>query len=335
MKFEFEGKNLRVSDSGVWFNAFDLGSILGIRDYICYIPEEAKKEIKGWWWLNEDGVWALVYNISVDKKIRKKVAAWLRDEVFETIDKPKGSMVQVFENAQFGKVRTLIKEDEPWFVGKDVAEVLGYADGFGAIKKHVDEEDKQNCQNSSFESPRGMTIINESGLYSLILSSKLPAAKKFKHWVTADVLPALRKTGKYQVENQASAIQMIMQRFDKLEVKLIEDKPKVEFYDKMMASEGSVRMDVLANVLAKNGVTKVSGKPIGRNSLYELLRDRGWLTKDRIVDGYGKKIFENRPTQQAIERGLFERIASHNHGVLSYTVYVTIKGIDFFTKTYL
>lgn len=86
---------------------------------------------------------------------------------------------------------------QPYFVGKDVAQVLGYNDTFGALKKHVDTEDKQNCQNSSFESPRGMTVINESGLYSLILSSKLPNAKKFKHWVTSEVLPAVRQTGAY------------------------------------------------------------------------------------------------------------------------------------------
>lgn len=90
-----------------------------------------------------------------------------------------------------GEVRTLTVDGEPYFVGKDVAEILGYADTFGALKKHVDEEDKQNCQNSSFESPRGLTIINESGLYSLILSSKLPTAKKFKHWITAKAFPIL------------------------------------------------------------------------------------------------------------------------------------------------
>lgn len=86
---------------------------------------------------------------------------------------------------------------EPWLVGKDVALALGYSDTFGALKKHVDDEDKQNCQNDSFETPRGMTVINESGLYSLVLSSKLPGAKKFKHWVTSEVLPSIRKTGHY------------------------------------------------------------------------------------------------------------------------------------------
>lgn len=105
--------------------------------------------------------------------------------------------IQIFKNEQFGSIRTITINGEPWFVGKDVAAVLKYADTFGAIKKHVDLEDRQNCQNDSFESNRGLILINESGLYSLILSSKLPNAKKFKHWVTAEVLPQIRKTGGY------------------------------------------------------------------------------------------------------------------------------------------
>ena len=91
--------------------------------------------------------------------------------------------IQIFNNTQFGQVRAVTIDGEPWFVGKDVAEKLGYSDAFGALKKHVDYEDKQNCQNDSFESPRGMTIINESGLYSLVLSSKLPTDKAFKRWI--------------------------------------------------------------------------------------------------------------------------------------------------------
>lgn len=89
--------------------------------------------------------------------------------------------ISTYTNKKFGSVRTMTDEHgEPWFVGKDVAEILGYSDSYGALKKHVDDEDKQNCQNDSFETPRGMTVINESGLYSLILSSKLPGAKEFK-----------------------------------------------------------------------------------------------------------------------------------------------------------
>lgn len=109
------------------------------------------------------------------------------------------------EAKAFGKVRVIERNNEPWFVGKDVAEILGYSDTFGALKKHVDQEDRQNCQNSSFESNRGLTIINESGLYALILSSKLPVAKQFKRWVTSEILPAIRKTGSYSVNQDIKA----------------------------------------------------------------------------------------------------------------------------------
>ena len=130
--------------------------------------------------------------------------------------------LKVFSNEELGNVRTLEIDGEPWFVGKDVVDALGYVDSFGALKKHVDIEDKQNCQNNSFKTARGMTIINESGLYSLILSSKLPNAKKFKKWVTTEVLPAIRKTGSYSVGNQISQLSNIEARLNNME-KLIQD----------------------------------------------------------------------------------------------------------------
>lgn len=105
--------------------------------------------------------------------------------------------IQVFNNPEFVDIRTVEIDGEPWFVGKDVADNLGYQNGSRDINRHVDEEDRQNYQNGTFESNRGLTIINESGLYSLILSSKLPSARRFKHWVTSEVLPAIRKTGAY------------------------------------------------------------------------------------------------------------------------------------------
>ena len=104
--------------------------------------------------------------------------------------------LQVF-NYNSNEIRTVIKDGEAWFVGKDVAGALGYSDTFGALKKHVDNEDKQNCQNDSFETPRGLTVINEAGVYSLIFSSKLQTAKQFKRWVTHEVLPDIRKHGMY------------------------------------------------------------------------------------------------------------------------------------------
>ena len=112
----------------------------------------------------------------------------------------------VFNNPEFGSVRTLTIDDEVWFVGKDVAEALGYIDTKSALADHVDAEDKriiQRRQITTLDVPnRGMTIINESGVYSLVLSSKLPGAKKFKHWVTSEVIPSIRKTGSYTAKER-------------------------------------------------------------------------------------------------------------------------------------
>lgn len=114
--------------------------------------------------------------------------------------------IQVFNNPEFGDIRTVEIDGEPCFVGKDVADNLGYQNGSRDINRHVDEEDRQNYQNGTFESNRGLTIINESGLYSLILSSKLPSARRFKHWVTSEVLPAIRKHGIYATEDVTDKI---------------------------------------------------------------------------------------------------------------------------------
>lgn len=116
--------------------------------------------------------------------------------------------LQVFSNAEFGQLRTVVIDGTPWMIGKDVAIALGYKDSKSAIADHVDSEDKQiiqRWQNAPFEIPnRGLTLINESGLYSLILSSKLPGAKRFKRWVTSEVLPAIHRTGEYRMKPKAS-----------------------------------------------------------------------------------------------------------------------------------
>jgi len=125
--------------------------------------------------------------------------------------------VQIFENAEFGKVRTIVKDGEPYFVGKDVADILGYADTDQAIRKHVDEEDKLTRRFNGSGQNREMTIINESGLYSLILSSKLPAAKKFKRWVTSEVLPSIRKTGSYTAKHAKPDDAMQSKRLEVME----------------------------------------------------------------------------------------------------------------------
>lgn len=109
--------------------------------------------------------------------------------------------VQIFNNEEFGQVRTLVINGEPWFVGKDVAEILGYSNTRKALADHVDEEDKGITKCDTLGGVQDLTVINESGLYGLILSSKMPNAKKFKHWVTSEVLPAIRKHGIYATDN--------------------------------------------------------------------------------------------------------------------------------------
>ena len=109
--------------------------------------------------------------------------------------------IQIFKNDRFGEVRTMVINDEPWFVGKDVASVLGYKDSINALKCHVDAEDKLGWQIATSGQRREMTIINESGLYALILSSKLPQAKEFKRWVTSVVLPSIRRNGAYLTDD--------------------------------------------------------------------------------------------------------------------------------------
>lgn len=118
----------------------------------------------------------------------------------------------IFKNENFGEVRVIEKDNQPWFVGKDVAEVLGYADPQKAMKMHVDEEDKLTRQIVVSGQNRNINIINESGLYSLILSSKLPNAREFKHWVTSEVLPSIRKDGGYMIAREDESEEDLMAR---------------------------------------------------------------------------------------------------------------------------
>ena len=114
--------------------------------------------------------------------------------------------ITVFENTEFGSIRTLVINGEPYFVGKDIALILGYVKPRNAIATHVDEEDKKDAPiQGDLGGTQEMTVINESGLYSLILSSKLPKAKKFKRWVTSEVLPSIRKTGSYSVQQKVDS----------------------------------------------------------------------------------------------------------------------------------
>lgn len=161
--------------------------------------------------------------------------------------------IKAFENETFGSVRTMDLEGDVWFVGKDVAEILGYTNPSKALADHVDEEDKLNNESLSSLGQRGGWLINESGLYSLVLSSKLPTAKQFKRWVTSEVLPAIRKTGEYHVpQTYLDALKALVASEEEKERLALENeqmKPKAEFYDAVTDSKDAIPMGEVAKVL--------------------------------------------------------------------------------------
>ena len=185
--------------------------------------------------------------------------------------------LQLFSNPEFGAVRAVDIDGEPWLVGKDVAQVLGYNDTDQALRKHVDDEDKLTRQIDGSGQGRSMTIINESGLYALALSSKLPGARKFRRWVTAEVLPAIRRTGGYDIpKDYPSALRALaesMERRLQLEAENEANRPKVLFADAVSAAKTSILVGELAKLLKQNGVD------MGQNRLFSLLRDKGYLLR--------------------------------------------------------
>lgn len=291
-----------------------------------------------------------------------------------------GLEVKVFENSEFGRIRTTEIENKVWFAAKDVADALGYANARDALAKHVDDEDKQHLLMSQFatienhlpksafpvdfvtgEIPnRGLTFINESGLYALILSSKLPSAKQFKRWVTAEILPSLRKHGAYMTAQTIDSIiadpsnfmklvsalndeRMNSQRLtaenqklltantqlewenDGLSQKVEQDKPKVAFAESFKNAEGSITINELAKLLTDRGYET------GEYRLYATLRSEGYLIKE----GANK----NLPTQRASSMSvpIFTLKVSgyqDNNGVMhrKHTTYVTPAGQIYFFK---
>lgn len=221
---------------------------------------------------------------------------------------------QIF-NFEQNEVRTILVNDEPYFVGKDVANILGYRNGSRDINRHVDEEDRQNYQNGTFESPRGLTIINESGLYSLILSSKLPNARKFKRWVTSEVLPTIRKTGSYTNVPQsfAQALRLAADLEEKnqlLEQQIAEYEPKISYLDMILSSTDTVATSQIAadygmSAIALNKLLNELGvqhKVSGQWILYRKHMNQGY-TKSHTseipkADGGVKVVMNTKWTQK-------------------------------------
>lgn len=243
--------------------------------------------------------------------------------------------LQVFKNQEFGSVRTLVINSEPWFVGRDIAEVLGYKKPENAIANHVDDDDKTTTLIQGIDSnyKSKTMIINESGLYCLVLSSKLPSAKKFKRWVTSEVLPALRKTGQYQVKELSGQELMAKALIEAQSVlaakdKVIEEmKPKVVFADAVATSHTSILVGELAKILKQNGIE------MGQKRLFAWLREKGYLIKRQGTD-------YNMPTQKAMELGLFEiKEGSYVNGsgvnITTKTPKITGKGQQYFINKFL
>ena len=244
--------------------------------------------------------------------------------------------LQVFRNAEFGELTLLEINNEPWFVGKEVAEKLGYTNQNEAIQDHVSDEDKLNSKTlSSFDSynfgQRGAWLINESGLYSLILGSKLESANRFKRWVTSEVLPAIRRTGSYSNQPTggkllAMAVLEAQKLLEAKDEEIARMKPKEIFADSVAGSKHSILIGELAKILTSNGFKT------GQNRLFVILRDDGFLIKRKGSDF-------NMPSQKSMELGLMEiketAINNPDGSIrVSKTTKVTGKGQIYFVNRY-
>lgn len=244
--------------------------------------------------------------------------------------------IQIF-NFENNQVRTLNIDGQPYFVGKDVADVLGYSNTRDALNRHVEFEDKKDgvVIHDSIGRQQTPTFINESGLYSLILSSKMPNAKKFKRWVTSEVLPTIRKHGAYMTEqkieeallNPDTLITLAKQLKAEKEQRLLAQKqveemtPKAVFHDAVASAENTMLVRDVAHFLRQNGLD------IGGTRFFVWLRLNGFLTKN------------NQPTQLSLERGYFqvkETVVHTNHGFQTKTTpKITGRGQTFFLKKML
>lgn len=218
--------------------------------------------------------------------------------------------ITVFNNVDFGSVRVIAKDGEPWFVGKDVAEILGYSNSRKALSDHVDEEDKGVTKCDTLGGKQELVIINESGLYSLILGSKLPQAKKFKRWVTGEVLPQIRQTGGYipvkeddsDIEIMAKAFLIAQKTIEKKDQLLEEQRPKVEYHDKVLNSSKLITVTDIAKDL---GMTA--------NKLNKTLHEKGVQYKR------GKKWLLYREFQHLIPQGYADYFINEYGQTLKWT----------------
>lgn len=241
--------------------------------------------------------------------------------------------VKIFNSEEFGAVRTVTINGEPWFVGKDVALALGYSYPQKAVRDHVLEEDRGVNEMDTPSGRQKLVTINESGLYALIFGSKLDSAQRFKHWVTSEVLPAIRKTGGYRTpapqgkEVLALAVLEAQKTIEEQNKAIERMKPKVIFADAVETSHTSILIGDLAKLLKQNGVD------IGQKRLFDWMREKGYLIKRKGSDW-------NMPTQKSMNMGLFEiKESTHIDGngcnIVTRTPKATGRGQIYFVNKFL
>ena len=245
--------------------------------------------------------------------------------------------LQVFKNQNFGEIRITMKNGEPWFVGRDIAEKLGYSDASKAVSERVDKEDKMketiaHYRNGKVLNGSQTAFINESGLYSLILSSRLPRAKEFKRWVTCDVLPSIRKHGMFVAEELMNNPDFMIKTFEtlkfereqklKFQKQIQSDKPYTEFGKAITTSSKGILIGEFAKLLKNDGIY------IGQNRLFSWMRSHDYL----ISRGLRK----NQPLQKYVDQGLFivKETVMHIDGdmKIQITPLITGKGQVYFLK---
>lgn len=250
------------------------------------------------------------------------------------------NQLQVFNNTEFGQVRTMVINGSPWFVAKDVCECLGLTKHRDAVSR-LDGDERGSVEVDTLGGTQQMAAVNEYGLYSLVLSSRKPSAKAFKRWITHEVIPAIRKHGAYMtgetLEQALTSPDFLIRLATELkteqearrlaEQKIEADKPKVLFADSVAASHGSILVGELAKLLNQNGID------IGQNRLFNWLRENGYLICRKGTD-------YNMPTQRSMELQLFsikETAITHSDGhvSISKTVKVTGKGQLYFVNKFL
>lgn len=239
--------------------------------------------------------------------------------------------LKVFNSEEFGDVRTVTINGDPWFVGKDVAAALGFTNPRDAISTHVFDEDKGVESIDTLGGKQKMTVINESGLYALVFGSRLKSAQRFKHWVTSEVLPAIRKTGSYQAPQGKELLALAVLEAQKTieeQSKAIERmKPKVIFANAVETSHTSILIGDLAKLLKQNGVET------GQKRLFDWMREKGYLIKRKGSDW-------NMPTQKAMNMKLFEvkesTVNNPDGSVrINRTTKVTGRGQTYFVNKFL